>query len=623
MKIPSDDEQDDAAVPETAEARIGRLEAALSAQQQRLRGMLTIAASLARSRDPKRAMRAIVSEVSALLDAERTTIYEYRGDEKMLQGLAVQGETSIEVGVPMGQGIAGVVAATGKPINLKDAYRHKSFDPRFDKATGFRTRSMLCVPMRTPSGEVVGVVQVMNKRVDYFTMDDQYLLESLAGQAAITLGALHLQVRLDAKNIELQELTADLQQRVDELELLHAIEMRMADAPDVVTLCARVLSESAAVVRAEATAVFLPEEHEVGPVYVSGPPDGLPLTRLSRIEVGEGVLGKAAGRGRTIYASRAVDEVQPTEDEASEEREAIEEPFIGQGAPLRLDDVLAVPLVDGGVTLGAFALINRRGVVRRRREDDEQLADLIAAQLARGVVRLREQRSAQSRDRLMTIGQMLSGVLHDLRGPMAIISGYSQLMAEQEDAAERADMAAAIRRQVNLFNDMTREVMSFVRGERTVFSRRVYLNKFVEQVRELLVPEFKERGIEFVVENESVEGVALFDEPKMLRVVTNIARNARQAMGDEGRFRWRIVDQPGGGTLFELSDTGPGIPEAIRDRLFEAFTTSGKEDGTGLGLAIVRRIVEDHGGTVTFTTETGRGTTFFVHLPGPPATVAP
>jgi signal transduction histidine kinase len=72
-----------------------------------------------------------------------------------------------------------------------------------------------------------------------------------------------------------------------------------------------------------------------------------------------------------------------------------------------------------------------------------------------------------------------------------------------------------------------------------------------------------------------------------------------------------------GGTLFELSDTGPGIPEGIRDRLFDAFTTSGKEDGTGLGLAIVRRIVEDHGGTVSFTTAVGQGTTFFVRLPAP------
>ena len=73
------------------------------------------------------------------------------------------------------------------------------------------------------------------------------------------------------------------------------------------------------------------------------------------------------------------------------------------------------------------------------------------------------------------------------------------------------------------------------------------------------------------------------------------------------------------GTLFQIKDNGPGIPESIRDTIFDAFTTSGKPEGTGLGLAIVRRVVEDHGGSVSFTTATGKGTCFTIHLPGPPA----
>ena len=103
----------------------------------------------------------------------------------------------------------------------------------------------------------------------------------------------------------------------------------------------------------------------------------------------------------------------------------------------------------------------------------------------------------------------------------------------------------------------------------------------------------------------------------MLRVVTNIARNARQAMGTKGTFTWTITETEGGGVEFRLADNGPGIPAQIRDQVFEAFTTAGKKDGTGLGLAIVRRIVEDHGGTITFTTQTGKGTEFVIQLPPP------
>src|SRR5690606_3980724 len=124
-----------------------------------------------------------------------------------------------------------------------------------------------------------------------------------------------------------------------------------------------------------------------------------------------------------------------------------------------------------------FALVNRRPGPHRDDQTDQRLAVLIAGQISRAVVRLAERRDAQLRDRLMTIGQMLSGVLHDLKGPMTIISGYSQLMASVEDAAEREQMAASIRRQVEQFNDMTREVMAFARGERKVFARKVYLDK--------------------------------------------------------------------------------------------------------------------------------------------------
>lgn len=588
-------------VPDAA-GRIAELEAALAGQQRRLNGMLTIAANLARSREPRRAMKAIVAEISTLLEADRTTIYEYDPEHNMLRGLAVQGETDVMVGVPVGHGIAGLVAARGRAINLKDAYLHPAFDAKFDRLTGYRTRSMLCVPMRTPNREIVGVVQVLNKRSGYFTVDDQNLLEALAAQAAITLEALHLQVRLDTSNAELQSMTEELKQRVSELELLNAIERAIGDASDVPSLVGPVLRHAAEVARAECAAIFLPGENGVGPVYVRGPSAAAEVQVLPRVEVGEGVLGQTAADG------------QPHVLLAGHERDDAIARTLGAGNTLVVTDAVASPLVEGERTIGALALINRRGRDRRDSAEDVRLAYLMAGQLARAVSRLSERQSAQMRDRLMAIGQMLGGVLHDLRGPMAIISGYSQLMAEQDDVKERGEMADAIRRQVALFNDMTRELLSFVRGERTVFARRVYLHKFVQQARELLEPEFRERGIEFVVEDRS-DGTAFFDEPKILRVVANIARNARQAMGDRGRFVWVLRTAEDGSTVFEMADNGPGVPEAIRDRLFEAFTSAGKDDGTGLGLAIVRRIVEDHGGQVTFHTETGRGTTFTLTLP--------
>jgi signal transduction histidine kinase len=74
-------------------------------------------------------------------------------------------------------------------------------------------------------------------------------------------------------------------------------------------------------------------------------------------------------------------------------------------------------------------------------------------------------------------------------------------------------------------------------------------------------------------------------------------------------------EREGGDLLLRFSDTGPGIPEEIADKLFQSFVTSGKKDGTGLGLAIVKRIAEEHGGSVAFKSKPGKGTTFEIRVP--------
>ena len=118
-----------------------KLESLIEENQQRLTGMLRIERNLNQSRDPIQAMTDMVEEISHLLHADRTTIYEIQ--DNMLRGMASQGEKRVQIGIPIGVGIAGYVAQTKKVLNLKDAYLHPKFDPKMDKLTGYRTRSML------------------------------------------------------------------------------------------------------------------------------------------------------------------------------------------------------------------------------------------------------------------------------------------------------------------------------------------------------------------------------------------------------------------------------------------------------------------------------------------------
>jgi signal transduction histidine kinase len=186
-------------------------------------------------------------------------------------------------------------------------------------------------------------------------------------------------------------------------------------------------------------------------------------------------------------------------------------------------------------------------------------------------------------------------------------------MAQSDEADQRNHYAELILKQFDLMSAMTREVLSFARGDSTLLIRKVYLQKWTQEAQQHLERELSGRKVRLVVEAE-YQGVAWFDENKMFRLIHNLARNAAQAMGEGGTFTMRI-DTDGPDLLLVFADTGPGIPEAMQGRLFQAFATAGKTDGTGLGLAIVKKIVDEHQGRISYDSKAGQGTTFRVALP--------
>jgi len=124
----------------------------------------------------------LVEEAKQLLEAERATVFLLDVKRRQLWSKVALGTDAIRV--PLGRGIAGTVAATGKSLNIPDAYRDGRFNPEVDRQTGYHTRSMLTVPMKNNHGEVIGVFQVLNRKKGGFDQRDEELLAILAGQAA-------------------------------------------------------------------------------------------------------------------------------------------------------------------------------------------------------------------------------------------------------------------------------------------------------------------------------------------------------------------------------------------------------------------------------------------------------
>ena len=164
---------------------------------KRLSALLTIAGELSSELDFERLFPLIVSRVSVAMDAERTSLYIIDAESgEIWTKVAQQVE---EIRVPLGSGISGRVAESGKTINVTDAWELDYFDRKFDVKNNFRTRSVLCMPITNRSGENIAVIQVIN-RVDggHFDDDDESLLKALSGQIAVALENSFLMEELES-----------------------------------------------------------------------------------------------------------------------------------------------------------------------------------------------------------------------------------------------------------------------------------------------------------------------------------------------------------------------------------------------------------------------------------------
>jgi len=187
-------------------------------------------------------------------------------------------------------------------------------------------------------------------------------------------------------------------------------------------------------------------------------------------------------------------------------------------------------------------------------------------------------------------------MLHDLKTPMAVISGYVQLMVSTDREQQRKEYAELVLKQFDSITAMQREVLAFARGERTLLLSKVYLHKFFDDFRVQLERELEGRDVtlELLLLDR---GVVRFDKAKVERALHNLVRNALDAMGTGGTLRI-VVERDGSDLVLRVKDTGPGIPDEVRGRLFESFVSAKTDGGTGLGLAIVKKIAEEHSGSV-------------------------
>ncbi|MBI3185099.1 MAG: GAF domain-containing protein [Myxococcales bacterium] len=582
--------------------KLTELEEAVGRQADRLHAVLEIGTAISSARDIDQLLRLVMDRLTALLGADASSLFMLDARKKELWSRVVRGSALKEIRLPITTGIAGHVVTTGETLILPDAYADIRFNPDIDRLSGFRTRSIVAAPLKHVSGRILGVVEVLHRKVNAFNNDDRALVEAVASQIAAVLDNVLLLEELRAQNEKLLKAGEELTQAIQDLDLLYEIEKAVSSSEQQTDLLDRILAKATSVIGAGAGSILLLAEDHDELYFKSVRGENSEALISMTLRSGQGIAGHVAATGETIRVEHAED--CPLYDRS-----------IAKKLGVAVDSVLCVPIEGEDRVVGALELLNKPGGFDQA---EERLATLLAGQTGRAIHLRSAREEGERKARLATVGQMLSGVLHDLRTPLTIIGGYVQLMAEDDEKEQRRNYAAVVQKQIDHIGGMTRETLAFAKGERELFLRKIYLQNFVKEVEEYLRRDFERTKVELKVQ-ANYTGTARVDENKLKRVVYNIARNAVQAMPEGGRFTF-TVDREEEDLVLRFQDNGPGIPPEIADKLFQSFVTAGKRDGTGLGLAIVKKIAEEHGGSVTFKSKPSKGTTFEVRIPaGTPA----
>jgi signal transduction histidine kinase/ActR/RegA family two-component response regulator len=341
------------------------------------------------------------------------------------------------------------------------------------------------------------------------------------------------------------------------------------------------------------------------------------------VEVGEGIAGWVAEHQRPLLLTTRRDL----------------ESFLPDRR--RIESALAVPLLLDQDTLGVLTVIRSRGPDQPKlKERHQKLLGIFADYAASTINHLRMFREVegahtllaksytQMRDiqeqlvqveKMSAIGQLISEVSHELNNPLTTVVGYSQLLTTVNRDPEINEFLQTIQSEGSRCQTIIQNLLDFSRlnkGER----EPVDLNELIGRTVDLRKYQLRIDGIQ--VEKNLHLGLpaCTADPTRLQQVILNLLNNARQALtgnGKSGRIRFEtIYESEHERIVLSVSDTGPGIPAALRERIFEPFfTTKEKGEGTGLGLAICRGIVSEIGGSIRAGTASEGGAKFEIVLP--------
>ena len=224
----------------------------------------------------------------------------------------------------------------------------------------------------------------------------------------------------------------------------------------------------------------------------------------------------------------------------------------------------------------------------------------------------------QRAERLASFGSLASGVAHEIKNPLVAIRTFAELLPERfSDVDFREDFSKVVVREIDRIDNLVARLRGIASAPQQQ-TGSVDIRQPISDTLKLLRGQLEQSrtAVRFTVDDDTP--FVTIDESQLKQLFLNIFQNAIEAMGQGGELNIRVARNQSGGIswiLIEVSDSGPGLPESVKDHIFEPFFTT-KPTGSGLGLAICRSIVDAHRGSIRAENNRGHcGTTIVVELP--------
>jgi PAS domain S-box-containing protein len=315
-------------------------------------------------------------------------------------------------------------------------------------------------------------------------------------------------------------------------------------------------------------------------------------------------LERSIGRSRgELFGMRFIDVIEPSDRDAAwshfeatlrGERVRGEIRYRDAQDALRVGSVTMTPIVEEGRVTGCL------GIVRDMTEER-----MLAEQLLQ-------------REKLAAVGQLVSGVAHELNNPLAGIMAFSQLMLAMSGATpDQQDALVTIHKEAKRAAKIVSNLLIFAR-QRHPERTEADLNQVLQDTLELRRYSLRTHQIDVDTDYDPELPLTWADAFQLQQVILNLLTNAEQALrnhGGEKRITLR-TRREGELIVASITDSGPGIPPTELDQIFNPFfTTKAVGEGTGLGLSISDAIIREHGGQIRVTSRVGEGATFTVELP--------